>query len=366
MRSRNKGLLVALGILAAVLIAGCGWLHARGFGTLLGIFRLTRDWAAAEQADFQVAVHTEDFSLTGDGWWMQQDDGPVVGLQTEEIGVYVRGGTLVLDNGRAYALPPLPVTAEDVRELALAALLEGEITTQNSTRYLSLPEQGLSLTVTAREDRLDRLEVQLAPEMDGKPVPVTLVLTAKEAQPHAVPAGILAALSESDPPALTEVLEPLLPAAAELARKDTLAGDLTVTVDCGILTVDETFRAEYDPTAGRLLLETGYASIPVTLPRTEVPLSPAVLPVLLLRNGDMIRTAEGAQWRIALEPELTKALCVALIPEMAELDLEFSAMEARILVAGGAFSAASLHAGGEIPFLMTKIPISLTVDWIFD
>lgn len=366
MKAKKNGCFFPLVLLAAVLIAAGGWLYARGFGGLLTVWRLTRDWAAAEQADFQLTVQSEEFSLTAEGWWDTEPEGRVLYLQVRGFPVYAQNGILATDSGRSYALPEIPITEQNLRELALAALLEGEITKQDSTWHLSLPQEGISLTVWSADDRLSGLQVTCAPVISGKATPLTLSLTAAEPQTHSIPEKIRTALAASDPPALTEVLEPLISAAADLSARQTLEGALTVAVDCGILTVDETFRAVYDPAKGTLLLKTEYAEIPVTLPQTETPLSPAVLPMLLLRSGAMTETDEGCVWDIALEPELTKELCTALIPELADLDLSFSAMEAQILVRGGAFASASLTAGGEIPFLMTEIPISLTIEWLFD
>lgn len=365
MKSKKTGCLIPVLLAAALLIAGGAWLHSRGLGQLYTVWRMTEQWAQSERADFQATLNTGDLQIAADGWWTESSDGRVYGLVFQDVPVYIREDTLVLDNGRAYSLPALPITGETVRDFALGVLLEGEITVQDNAWHLYLPQQGLTVTAIGSDDRLLRLEVRGTLDLDGAAVPLTLCLTPAEAQSHTVPAGILQTLSAGGATPILEPLEPLMPAVTALTEHASIAGDLTVALDCGVLTVDETLQAEYTVADGTLHLRRGGIHVPVELPALDEFLSPAVLPMLLLRNGEFSERADGWLCTVDVEPELTRELCCALIPELAELDFAFTRMEAEILVHDGVFQSVTLGGSGEIPFLMTTIPISLTMTWDF-
>ena len=365
MKSGKKGCLLVVLVLAALLLGGGVWLHSRGIGALWTLWRMTEQWAQSKTGDFQVSLEAGELYAEAEGWWTDAADDRVYCLEFQDIPVYIQEETLVLDNGRSYSLPDLPITDEMIRELALGLLLEGEITAQNHAWHVSLPRQGFSITAAAADDRLTRLELRMTAAFSDLNVPLTLVLIPQQAQSHTVPAEILPALDRDDAVSILEPLEPLRPAIAALGERETIAGNLSIALDCGVLTVDDTLQAQYTPSDGTLLLSRGGIQVPVELPELRGSLSGAALPMLLLRNGTFSETADGWQCVVDVEPDVTKALCCALIPELAELDFEFARMEARILIRDGVFRSVTLGGNGEIPFLMTSIPIGLTITWDF-
>lgn len=361
MKSKHKGCLLPVLLLVLVLLAGMLWLNSRGFGPLVSAWQSFSRWAGADAADYRVSIQSGDLTISADGWWTDDPDGRIYALTAEQLPLFIQGQTLALDNGRCYALPALPDWEAAAPELLLALLTSGQITTQNETTRLHLPEQNLAVTVTADQGQMSSLELEAAVTRDGTSVPLALRIQTLPTQSHSLSAQIRQALAAEDPTPLLEPLEPLLPAIQALSERETVSGDLNVTVDCGVLTIDETLEMEFASANGTVHLRRGGLHVPLELPELEMLLSPAALPLVLLRNGTFTRTGDVCQWRIDVEPALTESLFTALIPELAQWDLDFARMEAQLLVADGSFQTVTISGSGEIPFLVTTIPITVTM-----
>ncbi len=366
MKSKQRGCLLPVLVLAAALVAGVLWLNARGFGPLLSAWQSVSHWAQTENADYRISVRSGDLNLSANGWWAGDPDGRVYALTVEQMPLFIQGKTLVLDNGRCYGLPELPDFGASVPELLLGVLLNGQISTQNETTRLTLPEQNLAVTVSADQGQMTSLEVETLLAVDKDRIPLTLRIQCLPAQSHSLSGETRQALAAEHPTPLLEPLEPLLPAIRELAERETLSGDLNITVDCGVLSIDETLEMQYTTTDGTLHLRRGGIHVPVELPELELLLSPAALPMVLLRNGEFVRTDGGCQWNIDVEPALTASLFTALIPELESLDLDFARIQAQIVVTDGSFRTVTLSGSGEIPFLLTTIPLTVTLALTLD
>ena len=61
-----------------------------------------------------------------------------------------------------------------------------------------------------------------------------------------------------------------------------------------------------------------------------------------------------------LPPETTDAVCTALVPQVDGLGITFGDSTAVLSIQDGALKNAALSAEGEVPFLVTTIPLSFT------
>ena len=61
---------------------------------------------------------------------------------------------------------------------------------------------------------------------------------------------------------------------------------------------------------------------------------------------------------MTLPPETTGQLCTALVPEIGNFSMTFGESKAIVSIQDGALSTVTLTAAGEVPFLVTTIPLS--------
>lgn len=349
-------------ILAAALVAAGGFLYTRGFHHGLKIWRMTDQWFSQPEMDFQIAMEAEELSLSADGFWTGSHETRVYGLDLGGAVVYCQGETLALDNGRAYALPRWEIDAAQVRQLLLGALLAGEITVQDDSYHLSVEKAGISATLIANGDSLSVLSVQAPLTWDGQTIPLSIQLQTTQIQNHTIPTPVQTALAEPASTALLEPLEPLLPAVAHLTESEMLTGTLAFSVECGVLSLDEELDLTYQKSDGILNLQRGAIHIPLNLADFNLDLPPAAIPLLLLRDGTFAVTDTEARYNLHLQPETAQALFCALIPEIGELDLTFLDCAAELLIQDKTLDTIILTGSGDVPFLITTIPISVTVE----
>ena len=149
----------------------------------------------------------------------------------------------------------------------------------------------------------------------------------------------------------------LLPALEQLIP---LEGELSLGVECGILELSETVLLRMDESKAEL--ERKGVTVTLDLPVSPAELEPLPAALLLLRNGDFILDGQNASIRITLPPETAGALCAALVPQIEGLDMTFAESQAELTITDGRFRTVTLNAGGEVPFLVTTIPLSFSAE----
>ena len=356
--------------LVLLLLAGGFFLWKGGHHAVL-LSEALEEWLDDDDADQTLTIHLQkpDFNadeagklrpkvqqltLTADTFWTEHHDERILGISAAGCTAYIRDHILYMDTGRAYALPSLAEHSGTFRELTLVLLLHGRITRTGDVYELAItrPELELHLTVTA--DPVVR-SASLRAILPDKTV-IQGTLTSKAPQPHSIPQPVLDAmvLSKMEKPMLlSDPLEILLPAMQNLLP---LRGDLTLGVECGILNLSETVSLHMDKEKAEL--ERKGATIPLPLPGDFSQADPAALALLLLRNGTFSRDETSAEIRIDLPTETTHALCTALVPQLQNLGIEFGASQAVLTFRENALRSVTMAAGGEVPFLITTIPVS--------
>lgn len=343
------------GILAALVIAVGGVLVSRGFHHGLKMWHLLSRWNSQPQTDFQISIQARDLQLDTDGFWLDDGQSRIYGLDLDGAAIYVQGQTVALDNGRAYALPQWEPDDEQLRQLLLAALAGGKITAQGDSYHLSLADAGISATLIADGDAIAAISVQAQPD---------LTLHIKSAQPreHTLSDAVRTALAHPASVPLMQPLEPLLPAVTDLMARESVSGVLGFSVECGVLSLQEELELTYAKSDGVLHLQRGSIQIPVNLADFDLDFPPAALPLLLLRDGTFTVTDNLAQYHLTLQPQTARELFCALIPEIAELDFTFTQCTGQLSIRDGKLDTIQLSGGGEVPFLITTVPITVSVD----
>lgn len=358
--------------LALILILGGLFLWKGGHHAVVLAERM-EDWLDADAADqtlsLNVTIPTDtaggdlkpsvrQMSLLADTFWTELGDRTIYGLSVHGCSAYVIGNTLYMDTGAAYALPQPRTYQAQVRDFLTGLLLYGRVTRTDRGYRVELEHEQLRFSADVVLDPdIASVTVDLSCPVDGQPLQMTAVLTPKQTQPHPLPQTVLDAMVRAtmEPTMLiTEPLEILMPAVQSLLP---LKADVTLGVECGILTLSETVQLTIDETA---TLTRNGTSIPLSLPDGLTELDPLAVGLALLRNGAFTRQADASQFRLSLPAEATAELAAQLVPQIRSLGITFTESTCQLSIQSGKLTGATLTADGTVPFLLTTIPLSFS------
>lgn len=366
----KKFLIVAL--VLVILLAGLffwkGGHHALVLGEILS------EWADEDQGDFSLTVQANVptfvanetvepvvrmVSLSGDGFWTEHQDRDLYGFTTAGHSVYFIGRNIYMDTGAAYSLPDLKNVRASIREFATGLALYGRVTKTDRGYQVTMEREDTAFSANFVIDRrLQSATVTLNTKMDGQPVHLQVTMSPKESQPHPLPQTVLDAMvrAQMEPPmVITEPLEILLPA---LTKMIPMKGDLTLGVSCGILELSETVGLSVDQNGAVLNREGMTIEVSDDLLKID-PLSAAMA---VLGNGTLTKNDDEAQFRMVLPADASEALAAKLVPQLQDLGIEFKESEAVLTIKDGTLANISMISEGEIPFLVTTIPLTFTAE----
>lgn len=365
---RMKKVLIV--ILALLLILG-GLFFWKGGHHAIVLSEIMEEWLDEDTADQSLTLMlmkpditvddrgqakpvVRQMSLNADTFWTEYHDRTLFGLTAEGMTAWTDGENLYMDTGKAYALPELSQARKDLRTLAVGMLLHSRVTKQNDTYSLTMKTEELELYVDIIADtRVQAVNLTAILPDDSC---VQLSLAPKSAVSHPVPQEVADAMvhAKMEPPmGIREPLELLLPALEGLIP---LEGDLTLGVESGILKLEERVRLRLS--SEKAELERKGVIVTLDLPIDTAALEPLGAALLLLRNGDFLVSGRDAEIKVTLPPETTGQLCAALVPEIGNLGITFGESKAVVSIQDGALSTVTLSAAGEVPFLVTTIPLS--------
>lgn len=332
------------------------WLDTDDADQTLTIQLQQPDFTADDTGKLQPRV--QQLTITADTFWTEYHDERLLGISASGCTAYVRDHILYMDTGRAYTLPSPSEYSGSLRELALGLLLHGRIRKNGDVYELTMtrPELDLRLSVTA-DPQVHGISLR-AVTQDKSVIQATL--TPKSPQSHSIPQPVLDAmvLSKMEKPMLlSEPLRILLPALQNLLP---LRGNLTLGVECGILNLSETVVLRMDEEKAEL--ERKGTTIPLPLSGDLSQSDPAVLVLILLRNGTFSRDEASAEIRLDLPPEITNSLCTTLVPQIQNLDIEFGGSQAVLTFRDSALQSVTMTAQGEVPFLVATIPVAFRAE----
>ena len=365
---RMKKVLIV--ILALLLILG-GLFFWKGGHHAIFLSEIMEEWLDEDTADQSLTLMlmkpditvddrgqakpvVRQMTLNADTFWTEYHDRPLFGLTAQGMTAWTDGKNLYMDTGKAYALPELSEFRKSLRELTVGMFLRGRVTKQNDTYSLTMKTEELELYVDITADtRVQAMDLTAILPDDSC---VQLSLTAKNPVSHSVPQEVADAMvhAKMEPPMdIREPLELLIPALEELLP---LEGDLTLGVESGILKLEETVKLRLS--SEKAELERKGVIVTLDLPMDTAALEPLGAALLLLRNGDFLISGRDAEIKVTLPPETTGQLCAALVPEIGNLDMTFGESRAVVSIRAGKMSQITLTAAGEVPFLVTTIPLS--------
>lgn len=356
-----KKLLIVL--LALTLILGGLFLYKGGHHALF-LAEALEEWLEEDCADqtlhlqYQLPEKSGSLSLTAETFWTEYADDRILGLTASGCTAYLHDSILYMDTGRAYALPDPSTYSASVRRLAAGLLLHGRLTKSDGVYHITMDRPQLELSVSVTADPMIRTIQVDAVTPDQASLQATLTPT--PSQPHPIPQPVLDAMvhARMEPPMpLTEPLNILLPALEELLPME---GDLTLGLECGILNLSETVLLRL--TEENAELERKGVTVELPLPDGISHAEPAALALLLLRNGTFTREVDADRFRLELPPETTDQLCAALIPQVSDLGIRFGASEAVLTIRDNSLSSVTMTAEGEVPFLITTIPVAFRAE----
>ena len=361
---------VLIAILALTLLLG-GLFFFKGGHHAIVLSEMVEEWLDEDTADQSLTLmvsipgarvdekgtvqpHIQQYSLNADTFWTEYADQTLFGLTAEDLTAWTDGRNLYMDTGKAYALPQLQQWRKELRKLSAGMLLHGRVTKHGDTYNLTMKSGELELDVDVVADRGVQSVSIIAILPDDSSVIVSV--TPKAPQSHPVPREVSDAMvrSKMEPPmALTEPLEILLPAVESMIP---LTGELKLGVDCGILSISDAGTLHI--TQEQMVLKRRDTEL--TFPMQDVQPLPAAL--LLLRHGDFSIDGQDAAVTVLLPPEATAALCTALVPQIADMDMTFPESRATLTIVGGKVTGADLRVEAEVPFLVTTIPLTFTAE----
>lgn len=306
----------------------------------------------------QFKPHIAQYQLTCDTFVTEYADRPLLGLVTDGASAYTDGKILCMDTGKAYSLPELSNVRKYARKIVLGLLLKSRITKHGDTYEITMKYGELEMNAALTADNT----LRSAAATVVLPNDTAVIVSAVPAPPaaHPIPQPVLDAmvLASMEPPMpLTEPLEFLLPALEGLLPVE---GNLTLGVECGILNLSETAVLRMDTEKAEL--ERNGTVVALSLPGGLSRADPAALALLLLRSGSFTLDGSSAQIGLDLTPETTGGLCAALVPQLEDLGIEFGESRVSLTIRDNALTAVSMTAQGEVPFLITTIPVSFTAE----
>ena len=306
----------------------------------------------------QFQSHVAQYQFDCETFLTEYADRTILGLTAADVSAYTDGKNIYMDTGKAYALPELSGLHKYARKMATGMLLKGRVTKHGDIYTVSMEHDGWKLHGDFTADR--SLRAVTANVVLPGDAAITVSMTTEPPSPHPIPQPVLDAMvrAKMEPPVpLTEPLQVLLPALENLLA---LQGDLALAVECGILNLSETAVLSLDGKTARL--ERNGVVAQLELPGDASNFNPAALSMLLLRNGSFTREGSIARFDLRLPADATNALCSALVPQLSNLGIRFGESHAALTIEEAELRSVTMTAEGEVPFLVTTIPVAFRAE----
>lgn len=312
-------------------------------------------WAEEDASDQKFQLTLDDITIEGSSFWMDRSGDRVYGITVDEFTLWLRNSVVYTDTGKAYSLPS---PEADPQALLWSALLKGRITREDSLRQLTLEQDSVQMTGTMDDFGNITLDVQWGQESDAHHLSVSL--QRRDTQAHTIPQNVLDAMVRADMEPPISILEPLEAVGPALAALTQMEADVTLAVECGIINLSEQLELTAGPDG--LVLKRSGVEIQLPLNRTLDASAAPELVLLFLRNGDFMRTDTGAQLSLQIPGDSITGMMEAMIPQISGMGVSYDDATVSLFISGDQLETVSMEAGGSVPFLITEIPIRITVN----
>lgn len=368
---KKRGLM-GLMLLLILLISGCCIAYEIP-GRMAAVHLLSGLWREDSLA-LRVEGQIMDVPVQADFFRNRLYGDDYYGIQSGGIQLYYQDEGLYFNNGRGYDLSALiPDGAEDWEiwlGLLFLADFEGMTTGESELYRFSVNDSVLDLAV------------RLAPELEflrntlqGLTLTVTehagafqsAVLSGSFGQLRMtlgekmrIPTEVLMVMKAENTTDVQEIL-PLILGCIALARQDTVGAEAQLRLECGPLPVAE--QVQLYSSKGRLWLLRGGRALELNLGLPEDPAALfSGLGLVMVRDGMIRMEDDGRSYTLTIPPRQVKALFDQLLPEASGMKLEFEDAECSLQVQQGQIRSMALRCAGNMPFLITKIPIAFSMD----
>ena len=320
--------------------------------------------------------------------------------------LYYADGLLYLENGRAYRLTEPAGEKLPIWQGILWLLRYGKVESTGSGYAVSLQGEqaqrilnGLLPGVEAIVPEVDSLSVALVTDDsrlscirfqgsgwlgEDRQTPLSLEVSANIAKvpgrvtlPEGVEKAMVAGDAAQAEP-LTENLLRLLGVLWKLGNKQTLAGKLTLSADCGPLTLNKPLDLICWQLEGKrvyslqengmglyycdgiLCDETGHKlSLEGSAGVSALELPELLLGICLELTGDCTQKDDAWVYRFALEEGTMSAMAYAIVPEAEKLPISLTAGTLEAIVTREQLESLSLRIDGSLSLLLTQVDVSI-------
>ena len=393
-------------------------LHLSTISSALSVYRLLKQFAQQETAiQIGIEVHsdTRDLQLDTEVVRIRENGRMVSCTQQYGIPLYFCGGTIYLENGRAYEVTGSSLDQNAVLDMAREVFRKGDITrSSNGTekRYeaklaadeanelLSLMLSGESASIlhaesmTAAITERDREIAALSftgggMTESGKHFDISAVLTPREIETRPqIPPLVLEAIERGEKGRGEIITEDFLMLIAAWMRYDSaesVRADLTVNVSCGALDLDNQYRyarEELEHTQihcleGRLftLFFTDRAActgsgLNISTAEQEAAASARLIPLAkelcLKGNFSCTGTMKNRSYTVSLDEESARELAEELVPSLSALKIDLTECRLLIRLEDGELASITLDCGGTVRIVSKDLPSSIELTAIFE
>lgn len=336
----------------------------------------------------------------------EADGKPVTVLSQNGKSLYYADGLLHLENGRAYRLTEPTGENPPVWQGMLWLLRYGKVESTGSGYAVSLQGEqaqrilnGLLPGVEAIVPEVNSLSVALVTDGsrlacirfqgsgwlgEERKTPLSLEVSGnigKVAGRVTIPEVVEKAIASGDPSRaepLTENLLRLFSALWNLGNKQTLAGKLTLSADCGPLDLNKTldllcwqlegkrvYSLQENGTGlyycdGILCDEGGHKlSLEGSSGGSALELPELLLGICLELTGDCAQKGDAWVYRFSLDEAAISALAYVIVPEAEKLPVSLTAGTLEVILTQEQLESVNLRIDGSLSLLLTQVDVSI-------
>ena len=412
LRQHKKAFGIGAAALVLAAIAAVVILRFGSIGPAISTYRILKDFARQE-ADVQTEIHVRangrDVDMSTTVHRVKEDGRMIRCVEQYGIPLYVSDGMVYLENGRGFRVAGGRLDAGEVLDIALDIFLHEDVQRERDgerVRYEAaigadmagrilrhfLPESYMelllpeSMTVAILAESGSIKELSFTGEgatEGGTPFQIEVsLITQPLAERPEIPKPVSEAIargSGEDAEILSEDLLRLLAAWIKYESADTVSADISVSADCGPVSLNPRytyFRRAVEGTdlhCVRSNLFSVYFTDSAACTENGSDLSEAqqrvaaaakLIPAAreLCLQGQFRSATNGSRtvYTVTLPPECAGELAVRLVPELEKLGIDYSESVLTITVDDGTLVAIELSCGGSLHVVSREVETELS------
>lgn len=392
MKSKRTIVIIILFILLAAACAAVGlYLYA---APALAAGRLLENLITAPELEMDIKLSADDLTVSAGVCRFNANDRSVTRIQLGQTPLFYSEGILYLENGKAFQLTSqAPGTTHTFSAISFLSIigdisrksngsediyhlkLDSEKTEQILAMILQgwetlLPEtNGLEITLQGHGSNITHLEIR------GTDLLLAFTIPGSSDHPREVPQAILDAMESSAHPQPAKPFLRLITACQTLYERDTIATELVLTADCGILKFSTPFSLCFTRAGGKEITAFGTENDYLyfsggqvldkrgnafTSPASDVEALPGLIYLAVL-NGDIESSQNGVEeaFLLSLDQAQMEALLNTIAPEIMKAGVQLDTGSLCLNLESGNLKSIELHCHGTVSVLFTQADASV-------